>query len=339
MLLLEIINILVLKFNMPEGISPQGFARLSKEVNLVVKEYNWFGQYGFEWLTLAFRLGVFALIFWFMAQSRIWFFVGFPFLSYLFFGIAITGMHQSRHNGYTKSVRANKINSYIFGDFWSGESSEWWYAHHVQDHHVYTNIYGKDEDYFAFPWINRYLYLFIVPYVAVPGLIWGSFKFLWGKFSKFAWYTILVISGIIFQAWLFNLILHSWSWSLVAVFALRSLYTPVFLHLALFNHIGLEKLMAKIPWLPHQSKTTRNVKPNWFLVGMGGNAFVHRHIEHHLFPSLPNRMLNKIMPLVREALAREGYTYIEDSYTRCLQMCIKYYKELFSKGPPPLTFK
>ncbi len=326
---------------MPEGISPQGFARLSKEVNLVVKKYNWFGQYGFEWLILAFRLSAFALTLWVMAQGTLWFFVFFPLLSYLFFGIAITGMHQSRHNGYTKSPLANKINSYIFGDFWSGESSEWWYAHHVQDHHVYTNIYGKDEEYFSFPWINRYVYLFIAPYLAVPLLVTGSIKFLWqrGKIGSFVWYLILMVSGFYFHVWLFHLILGNWGWSIFAVYMLRSLYTPVFLHLALFNHIGLERLMEKIPWLPHQSKTTRNVKPNLFLVGMGGNAFVHRHIEHHLFPSLPNRMLNKIMPLAREALAREGYVYIEDSYSRCLYMCIKHYRELFIKGPPPLTFK
>ncbi len=324
---------------MPEGISPQGFARLSKEVNGVLKQYSWFGQYGFEWLTLALRLGAFALCFWVMSLSTLSFWLGFPLLSYLFFGIAITGMHQSRHNGYTKSAKANKINSYIFGDFWSGESSDWWYAHHVQDHHVYTNIYGKDEEYFSFPWINRYIYLFIAPYLALPLLIVGSFKFLLAKPRRLVWYTFLLGSGIYFQTWLFSLILPSWGWSLVAVFWLRSLYMPVFLHLALFNHIGLERLMAKIPWLPHQSKTTRNVKPHWFLVGMGGNAFVHRHIEHHLFPSLPNRMLNKIMPLVRAALDREGYVYIEDAYSQCLKMCIKYYRELFIKGPPPLTFK
>lgn len=325
---------------MVEEISPQAFTVLSQAVQKEVRKYSWFGQYGYEWLFFGLRALLFAGGL-FIMSAPYWLgtVLGLIVASYAFYGIAITGTHESRHNAYVRSAKKNKILGFFFGDFWSGESSEWWYAHHVQDHHVYTNIYGKDEDYFMFPWVNRYLYLFILPYFVVPTLFVGSVKYLWPRKIALLRFLVLYFAGYAFQTALVYLAIGHVGWSLLAVLLIRSLFSPVFMHLALFNHIGLEKFEKKFSWLPHQSKTTRNVKPNWFLVGMGGNAFVHRHIEHHLFPSLPNRMLSKINPLVQEAMKKEGYTYIENTYSQCLRGCIKYYKLIFTKGPPPLAFK
>lgn len=321
-------------------LSSQSFAALSREVQKIVSKYKWFGQHGFEFIMLILRVGVYAGGLYMMSfphvSAKI---IGLAVVAYGFYGIGITGTHESRHNGFVASARGNKLWGYVFGDFWSGESSDWWYSHHVQDHHVYTNIYGKDENYFVFPWINRYVYLLLAPYLVVPALLLGSLKFLWKKWWGLTQFIILFLAGFGLQAYFFHLTGASLGWSITLTVIMRSFYSPVFMHLALFNHIGLEKLLEKIPWLPHQTKTTRNLKPNIFLLGLGGNAFVNRHIEHHLFPSLSNRMLNKISPVVRHFLKKEGYEYFENTYDQCLKACVKHYDTLFVKGPPPLSFK
>lgn len=110
---------------------------------------------------------------------------------------------------------------------------------------------------------------------------------------------------------------------------MRSLFAPLFVHLAVFNHIDLENPKTKLPWIKHQTNTTRNLKRNWFLSGLGGSAFVECHVEHHLFPKLSNRMLLKIRPIVNKYLLKEGYAYFEETYFNCLKNCIKYYDEIF----------
>ena len=136
--------------------------------------------------------------------------------------------------------------------------------------------------------------------------------------------------GWIFHASIFYLINHSITWAIIDTLIMRSLFAPLFVHLAVFNHIGLENPATQLPWLPHQTKTTRNIKFNWFLNGIGGNAFVNCHIEHHLFPKLSNKMLGKIRPTVLRFLKKEGYDYYEIGYWQCLRNCIKYYHEIFS---------
>lgn len=321
-------------------LSQKAFAALSKDVNQTVSQYSWLGQYGNEFLWFGLRLALFFAGFGLFSLSHTWWtrLASIAIIAYAFYGVGITGTHESRHNAFVRTRRANERWGYFFGDFWSGESSLWWYSHHVQDHHVYTNIHGKDEEYFSFPWINRYIYFFLAPYLMLFLLVYGSIKFLWGKWRDLCVYSVLAIAGYAFQTWLFAFTV-SWPWAIFCTWLMRSFYSPVFMHLALFNHIGLERLMEKIPWLPHQTKTTRNLKPNWFLVGMGGNAFVHRHIEHHLFPSISNRMLVKIHPLVQNALKTEGYMYIEQTYSECLRLCLVNYKQLFLKGPPPIMVR
>lgn len=320
-------------------LSPKAFAALSKEVQKIIAKYNWFGRHGFEFIVFGVRVLVFALGLYIMSFPFFWKILGLAIVAYAYYGIAITGTHESRHNGLVATPLGNKMWGYFFGDFISGESSEWWYTHHVQQHHVYTNIYGKEDEYFVFPWINRYVYLFIAPFLVVPALFFGSIKFLYKKPHRLLLYLILFAAGYFIQTYLFHLVVPTWGLAILCTFLMRSFYAPTFMHLALFNHIGLEKLFEKIPWLPHQTTTTRNVKPNLFLLGLGGNAFVNRHIEHHLFPNLSNRMLNKISGTVHEFLQKEGYHYFENSYTECLTACLKHYTKLFVKGPPPLSFK
>ncbi|MBI4154496.1 fatty acid desaturase [Candidatus Woesearchaeota archaeon] len=249
-------------------------------------------------------------------------------LSYFYYGIAITGTHETRHNTFVKSRSLNKILAYFFSDFWGGQSNEWWYHRHVKVHHIHTNITEKEEAVFYYPWINKYVYFFILPYLVMFWLLIHSIYFLWGEWKKLFLFLMINLTGWIFHVYLFSLILPL-QYAFISVFIMRSLFAPLFMQLAVFNHIGLEDPKTRLPWLSHQTKTTRNLKKHWFLNGIGGNAFVECHIEHHLFPSISNRLLSKIKPLIIKQLKKEGYKYIEESYWDVLTKCLKYYDEIF----------
>lgn len=306
------------------------FAELSAAVQRCIAQEK-ISQYRQEWLWFGARALLFAtgltLCSFPVVILKI---IGFFITSYAFYSIAITGMHESRHDALSSSHTVNRFWGYIFGDFWSGESNVWWYDHHVRDHHVYTNIKNHDEPYFSVPWVNNYVYFWVLPFFAVPFLFGMSMKYLWGKWRELTLYLVLFIAGYAFQTFLFSLVFPL-SQAIILTLVARSLFTPIFLHLALFNHIALPSFEKRPAWLPHQVVTTRNVAYHWFLAGLGGNAFVHRHIEHHLFPSLPNNILEKISPLVQETCKKYGYVYIEQSYQACLSYCLKHYQTLLSQ--------
>ena len=326
---------------MQELFSEKNFARLSEEVINLIKKQDWMQKYGFEWAILFFRIIGFCLGFYIftntVTNTGIFYKVlGMIVLSYFYYGIAITGIHETSHRSFVRSSKLNKFFGYIFSDFWASQSSEWWYHRHIEVHHIYTNIKSKEnENSFYYPWIGRYVYFFLIPYLAVFWEIIYSIDFLWEKWKNLVLYLLLVTAGWAFHLFLFSLILP-FHLAFLSVFIMRSLFAPLFVHLAVFNHIGLEDPKVRLPWIEHQTLTTRNLKRNWFLSGLGGNAFVEAHIEHHLFPSLSNKMLLKIRPIVLKYLKKEGYTYVEETYFNCLKNCIKYYHKIFSNAPVAL---
>ena len=314
-------------------LSKKHFAELSKEVHEVIKAESWWQKHGHEFLVFFLRLALFAAGFFVFAQvGWVYKIVGMAVLTYAFYGIGITGTHETRHSSFTEKEKWNRLWAYFFSDFWAGQSNLWWYHRHVATHHVYTNVPDKEPKEFYYPWLNKYIYFFVVPYLVTLWLFFKSLRFLWGKWGKVALFLIFQTAGWIFHIALFALVLP-WSQAVLATFVMRSLLAPVFVHIAVFNHIGLEDPLKRLPWLPHQSRTTRNLRPNWFLNGMGGSAFIECHVEHHLFPKVSNRLLHKIRPVVKKYLKKEGYKYYEEGYIACLKNCLKHYQTIFLGNP------
>jgi fatty acid desaturase len=176
------------------------------------------------------------------------------------------------------------------------------------------------------------LYFFVTPFLVSFWLVYHSVEFLLEKKKSVVRYLALAGAGWAFFIYLFARLMPLGA-AVATAFVMRSLFAPIFMHLAAFNHIGLDSPPVRQEWLPHQTITTRNLKPQWFLSGMGGNAFVECHLEHHLFPAVSNRTLSKIRPLVRKALERDGYAYIEVPYWTCLKDSLKYYDAFFTLPP------
>ena len=257
-------------------------------------------------------------------------------MAYAYTGIAITGTHETSHLSYSKGKWSNKLWAFFFSDFWGAQSHLWWHYRHVQVHHLYPNVPNREPKPFYFPWINRYVYFFVVPYLIIFWLISYSIAYLRKQPMQLALYLVVMLSGLAFHSWLFARLGFSVGASIGLAFLMRSLFAPLFMHIAVFNHIGLDNPEQVLPWIPRQDNTTRNIKPTWFLRGMGGNAFLQSHLEHHLFPSLSNHTLTYVHEIVRDFLRQKGYEYKEESYLSCLRNCIKHYHELFQNLPKAL---
>ncbi len=310
--------------------SEKNFIELSKEVRNLVSTQSWWSRHGQEWVALFARLALFALGYGiFTVPGAIFKIIGIVILSYAYYGIGITATHETSHLAFTKSPHLNRILSYIFSDFWCAQSSLWWHHRHVQVHHVYPNVPSKEKKQFYYPWLHKYVYFFITPFLVQFWLVAHSVIFLKGKWKAMAIYSILGLAGWLLPIYLFSLVV-SVPAAIGYAFIMRSLFAPLFLHLSVFNHLGLENPATRLPWLPHQTKTTRNLRPHWILVGMGGNALVDCHIEHHLYPGLSNHILGKIRPIIKKYLQKEGYQYAEEGYWSCLKNCLHYYSEVFA---------
>lgn len=66
---------------------------------------------------------------------------------------------------------------------------------------------------------------------------------------------------------------------------------------------------SKGHWYRFQIETSKNYKTHWLWTLLSGG--LDRHIEHHLFPTLPAMKLREISPKVRELCERYGVRYEE----------------------------
>lgn len=321
-------------FHMNEALSKQDFVELSALVQAKIRGLSWWYRHGMETVSFLVRLSLFGLGYVIFARGG-WVAgsIGMILLSYAYTAVAITGTHETSHLSYAKGKWVNKLWAVFFSDFWAAQSHRWWQYRHVQVHHVYPNVSEREPQPFYFPWINRYVYFFAIPYLVVFWLIIHSIGYLRKQPRQLALYLVCMAAGMAFHTWLFARLGFSVAASVALMFVMRSLFAPVFMHLAVFNHIGLDNPRQVLPWIPRQGNTTRNIKPTLFLTGMGGNAFLECHLEHHLFPTLSNHLLAKVRPIVREYLVRKGYEYKEETYVSCLQNCVKHYHEVFQHLP------
>lgn len=322
-------------------ISKNDFQELSREIQAILKDLSWFDRYGMEWVKLGLRFLLFALgwaVFAIPVHGAFQL-LGITMMSYAYIGICITGIHEASHQSLAISRRANRFWAIFFTDFWTSKSHIWWRWRHVETHHPHTNVVGEEPQPFYVPWMHKYLYFFVLPYVVVPWLFSSSLWHLRKRPKDLLQFVIIAILGYAFQASLFGVLGYSLGWSLFLVLVMRSIFAPIFLHLAVFNHIGLpyfDNDSSRPGWTELQTKTTRNIRPNWFLKGIGGNAFLDGHVEHHLFPSLSNHVIHRLRETIVIFLKKKGYLYREESYLACLRACLKHYAQIFDVLRQPL---
>jgi fatty acid desaturase 6 len=218
------------------------------------------------------------------------------------------------------------------------------YDIHIKCHHPHTNIIGLgDSSSWKAPFLSRIPYMFfaplllpvLTPFIGIKMLVEEK------QWKQLLGFLVIMPAGIAFHAWLIILYTHcSVSWGLVTLFAFRAALMVPYIHINIFQHIGLpmysqENRPARI----YQMATgSLNLSRNWFLDLTFGHSLINCHVEHHLFPRLSDNMCLKVKPVVSKYLQENGLPYHEDSYWDRLMIFLKHYDELMVRAPPVTHF-
>ena len=276
-------------------------------------------------------------------------------------GIGMSVMHDANHAGYSSNQKVNRWMGFTMNMI--GADAYNWKIKHNKLHHVFTNIYGKDEDInsrvilrfaYAAPLKKYHKYQYIYAWFFYAMM---TFSMIFGDISKrihyrrkgitnisrkafnrsMAWLVVykILYFGIILGLPLFltNLL---W-WQILIGFIIMHLTAGTILSLVFqMSHVveGLEQTLpdehSRIndSLLVHQLNTTSNFSRennvlSWFV---GGLNF---QIEHHLFPRICHVHYPALAPIV-ETTAKEFNMpyYFYDSFGEAFQSHIRTLKNL-----------
>lgn len=314
-------------------------------LNTLVKEEigksSWWELYGFDIAITAVAIALLPLGFLLLGQgSKLLFIAGFFIIGYIHSLLTIKVAHASVHNAFMGSSPFwNKVVSVFFIEFWGGFTERGSKDTHIKYHHPYTNVIGLgDSSSWKVPVLDRYTYLFFAP-ILIP-LIYPMvvIDLLGKRWLPIARVFFLSILGYCFQLWCFlKLSGLSFGAALLCVIFVRSVYAIPYIHVNIFQHIGLPMYDPnKKPSnrLLQMASSVLNLPRNPLLDYNFGHSIVSCHVEHHLFPRLSDNMCLKVKPLVSQYLKSHGLPYNEDTYQSRLTMFFNRYEELMVHAPP-----
>ncbi|XP_057274650.1 fatty acid desaturase 6 isoform X1 [Pezoporus wallicus] len=319
---------------------------LSELVQKVVKSSSWWERHGVDISILGcsflllpaagFSTGFLCL----RSAQAIPFLAGVLTLGVVHHTLTVKGSHLASHNALTESKSWGKVWAIFFIELCSAFTVEQATYNHVKIHHGYTNVIGLgDSSTWKLPFLNRYVYMFIAP-LAVPILTpLVALDLLRNVEWKAALRTLCcMFLGLYCHYWL---LLHvsgfqsPWS-ALLCMLLTRSLLAHPYIHVNIFQHIGLPMFAAdrKPKRIQLMSLGVLNLPRNALLDWSFGHSLISCHVEHHLFPSLSDNMCLKIKPIVSQYLKQKKLPYNEDTYTSRLRLFLQRYEELMVHAPP-----
>ncbi|XP_040386383.1 fatty acid desaturase 6 isoform X2 [Cygnus olor] len=316
-------------------------AELSERVQKVVKSSSWWERHGVDACILACSLLALPAGFLCLRSARaIPFLAGILTLGVVHHTLAVKGSHLASHNALTESKSWGKVWAVFFIELCSAFTAEQATYNHVKLHHGYTNVIGLgDSSTWKLPFLNRYVYMFVAP-LAVPIITpLVALGLLRDVGLKVALRTVCCMSlGLYCHYWL---LLHAsgfqspWS-ALLCMLLTRSLLAHPYIHVNIFQHIGLPMFAAdRKPKRIHlMSLGVLNLPRNALLDWAFGHSLISCHVEHHLFPGLSDNMCLKIKPVVSQYLKEKQLPYNEDTYGARLRLFLRQYEELMVRAPP-----
>lgn len=224
-------------------------------------------------------------------------------------------IHDAGHSAFFSRKSTSNIFIESFGILFLGMPQIEYHSEVHRIHHAHTNIIGRDGALETGPvkWhfkqlspgskFNRWQAL-IWFFVALP-LVWPlitsrCIKTMWSRKSYFRLSLILL-------RWLVVLALF---WSHPAFIFIPTLIAGFVMGFASsLNHFHMPMDDRKLDTFPMSVfKTTQNLTDRGFFATWitGGLNF---HIEHHLFPTMPSKNLQRVQPLVEKFAAENGLEY------------------------------
>uniref|UniRef100_A0A8V1APS0 Fatty acid desaturase 6 n=1 Tax=Gallus gallus TaxID=9031 RepID=A0A8V1APS0_CHICK len=316
-------------------------AELSERVQKVVRSSSWWERHGVDICILSCSLLALPVGFLCLRSAHaIPFLVGVLTLGVGYHTLAVKGSHLASHNALTKSKSWGKVWAVFFIEFCSAFTAEQASYNHVKLHHGYTNVIGLgDSSTWKLPFLNRYIYMFIAP-LAVPIITpLVALDLLRNVEMRAALRTVCLMSlGLCCHYCLLRHVSGFQSpWSaLLCMLLTRSLLAHPYIHVNIFQHIGLPMFAAdrKPKRIQQMSLGVLNLPRNALLDWCFGHSLISCHVEHHLFPSLSDNMCLKIKPVVSQYLKEKRLPYNEDTYGSRLQLFLQKYEELMVHAPP-----
>ncbi|XP_042304145.1 fatty acid desaturase 6 [Sceloporus undulatus] len=314
---------------------------LSEMVQRVVRSSSWWERHGLDGIILALNFLSLPIGFLFLRSDHLFaFLLGVVILGVAHHTITVKGSHMASHSALAESKTWGKLWAIFFIEVCSSFTAEQGTYNHVKMHHGYTNVIGLgDSSTWKLPFLNRYIYMYIAP-LAVP-IITPLVAI--GLLKEVEWKTAIrtlccMFVGLYSHYWLLlNISGFQSLWSaLCCMLITRSLLAHPYIHVNIFQHIGLPMFSAdKKPKRIHMMTLgVLNLPRNPLLDWSFGHSLISCHVEHHLFPTLSDNMCLKIKPVVSQYLKEKKLPYNEDSYRSRLKLFLDKYEELMVHAPP-----
>lgn len=320
------------------------FGRLAADVNAVVRSASWWQRYGIDWMQLALAGAAIPLaLFLLSSDNRLTQLSGVLCWGWVHAAWANKAGHLAVHGGLADSPAAGRFWARFFIDFWGTFSAEAGHSIHVKMHHGHTNIVGLgDSSTWKVTFLSRYPYMFLAPF-AIPLLTpIAAISELLSQPRQLLSCLSLMSAGLYLQLYLLVTAAGCQSYwtALVLLFAMRSVYAIPYLHVNIFQHIGLPMYDPdhRPVRLFQMSTGVLNLSRNILLEAGFGHSLISCHVEHHLFPFLSDNMCLTIKPFVRRFLMSHGLPYHEDSYTNRLSYFLEHYEKLLVHAPTIVHF-
>ncbi|XP_035253245.1 fatty acid desaturase 6 [Anguilla anguilla] len=254
--------------------------------------------------------------------------------------ITFKGAHLASHGTLSESQAWSDFWAVFFIEVCGAFTARAGVHAHIKMHHAHTNILGLgDSSTWRAPFLSRSVYLFLAPLavpIITPLVALGQLK----DYSlEQAGRTVSMVSlGLYSQYWLLINVsgFQSPASALLCMLLCRALYSLPYIHVNIFQHIGLSMFSpTRRPKRIHQmTHGVLNLPRNPVLDWTFGHSLINCHVEHHLFPFLSDHMCLKVKPIVSSYLKEKKLPYQEDSYLSRLQLFFHKYQELMVFAPP-----
>ncbi|XP_033757429.1 fatty acid desaturase 6-like [Pecten maximus] len=318
-------------------------ADLREEVNAIVQKSSWWERYGVDWAIMFAVFGlVFVAVYLMSCDSMLAVGLGIALYGFCHNSIAVKGAHAAAHGSMCTSTAWNRVWMVLFSDIAGTFPSDAAYNIHIKTHHPHTNIIGLgDSSTWKIPFLPAYLYMYVAPLLVPVITIPVSLSELRGKWLQMAKYIILAGLGLSINFYLLmNMSGFTFTKALLVSWAARAMLSIPYIHVNIFQHIGLPMYSQKSrPKRIYQMTTgVLNLPRNPILDFSFGHSIVSCHVEHHLFPTLSDNMCLKIQPTVSRFIRKTGLPYNEDTYRSRLDLFTRKYEKLMVNAPPITHF-
>lgn len=318
------------------------YGTLKRDVNAIVAASTWWELYGVDWCHVASA----ALLLWplglylFSIDGATSYVLGALCHGYAYASIAQRAGHISSHDGLCKSRAWSRFWCWLFVEPFGAYSYAKAMETHILIHHPHTNVIGLgDSSSWRAPFLPRYIYLFLAPHLVPLITPWVAVLQLWGQWRQLAKFVVCALAGQCLQLFLYcHVAGFSLPEALVTFYVARAVFAVPYIHINIFQHIGLPMYSVKTrpPRLQLMSTGCLNLTRNPLLDHCFGHSLINCHVEHHLFPRLSDNMCLKVKPVVRAYLLKHGLPYNESGYLDRLWLFVEKYEQLMV-APPAIS--